>query len=336
MQAELALRLCVALSWFWHDCGYGREGIRFLMQALEECPEGERALRARALHEAGNLADIYALNLPLEQFAEESLSLSQELNDPVGIAASLLQLGSIARARSRFALAQERLKEAAACYQDLGDRWMQGQCFTECARVATEQGQYEQAHTLLEQSLLLYQELGDQQRVSWVRCLQARLLFVWQRDQEFARHLAEQLLAHFRELGNTVYSTAPLGLLGLIHLKDGDLVGARALLEECLVLGKQAGVELDTIPAAFGLAHLSALQGDVVVACRLYQENLSLLSKFSVYQESIAWGLEGLAALAALEAEHGKQKCAVQLWGAAEALREAIDAPMYPFLCAKS
>ncbi len=327
MQAELALRLCVALSRFWHDRGFGREGIRFLMQALEEHAEGERALRARALHEVGNLADIYALNMPLEQFAEESLVLSQELNDPVGIASSLLQLGSIARARSRFALAQEHLKEAAARYQDLGDRWMQGQSFTEWARVATEQGQYEQAHALLKQNLHLYQELGDQQRVGWVRYLQARLLFVWQRDQEFARHLTEQILTHFRELGNTLYSTAPLGLLGHMHLKDGDLVGARPLLEECLTIGKQAGVELDTIPAAFGLARLLALQGDVAAAYRLYQESLSLLSKFAVYQESIAWGLEGLAAL---EAEQGKQKHAGQLWGAAEALREAIGAPIYP------
>jgi predicted ATPase/DNA-binding CsgD family transcriptional regulator len=327
LQAELALRLCVALSQFWHDRGSGREGISFLMQALEACAEGERALRARALHEIGNLADIYALHLPLEQFAEESLALSQELGDPVGIASSLLQLGSIARARSRFALAQERLKEAAARYQDLGDRWMQGQSFTEWARVATEQGQYEQAHALLKQSLHLYQDLGDQQRVGWVRYLQARLLFVWQRDQEFARHLTEQILTQFRELGNTLYSTAPLGLLGHMRLKDGDLEGARPMLEECLTIGKHAGVELDTIPAAFGLARLLALQGDVAAAYRLYQESLSLLSTFTVYQESIAWGLEGLAAL---EAEQSKPEHAVRLWGAAEALREAIGAPMYP------
>lgn len=326
-QAEQALRCCVALARFWHDRGSGREGVSFLMQALAQGTSADAMLRARALYETVYLADIYALDIPLEQLAEESLALSQELNHAVGIAASLLQLGSIARVRSQFALAQARLQEAATRYQDLGDRWMQGQCFTEWARVATEQGAYEQARTSLEQARLLYQDLGDQQRVGWVSFLLARLLFAWQEQPALARHLAEQILFYFRELGNTLYSTAPLGLLGLMHLKDGNLLEARSLLEESLAVGKRMGVDVDTIPVAFGLAHLSSLQGDRATAYRLYQENLVLLSTFAIYQETIASGLEGLAAL---EAEGGEPEHAVRLLGAAEALRESIGAPLYP------
>lgn len=327
MQVELALRLCVALARFWHDRGYGREGLSFLMQALAERESVGAALRARALYEVGYLADTYALHMPLEKLAEESLTLSQELSDPVGIAASLLQLGSIARSRSQFALASARLKEAAVRYQELGNRWMQGQCFTEWARVAIEQGQYEHAHALLEDGLLLYQELGDQQRVGWVRFLQAWLLFLWQQNQLLARHLVEQVLAHFRGLGSTLYSAAPLGLLGLMHLKDGDLPGSRPLLEESLAIGKQAGVEIDLVPVTFGLARLSALQGDEATAYRLYQESLTLLFTFTVYQENISAGLEGLAVL---EGGRGKPGQAARLWGAAEALREALKTPMHP------
>jgi predicted ATPase/DNA-binding CsgD family transcriptional regulator len=325
--AELALRCCVALSRFWHDRGYGREGVRFLMQALAQDTGVDTVLRARALYEVVYLADIYALDIPLEQFAEESLALSQQLNHVVGIATSLLQLGSIARVRSQFALAQVRLREAATRYQDLGDRWMQGQCLTEWARVVTEQGAYAQAQTLLEQSLRLYQDLGDQQRVGWVHFLHARLLFSWQENQALARQLAEQILLYFRELGNALYSAAPLGLLGLMRLKDGDLVEARSLLEESLEIGKQMGVEVDTIPVAFGLAQLSALQGDSATAYRLYQESLVLLSTLTIYQENIATGLEGLAVL---EAEQGEPEHAVRLLGAAETLRETLGAPIYP------
>ena len=326
-QAELALRLCVALARFWHDRGYGREGLSFLMQALAERGSVEAALRARALYEVGYLADTYALHMPLEQLAEESLALYQELSDPVGIATSLLQLGSIARSRSQFALASARLKEAAVRYQELGNRWMQGQCFTEWARVAIEQGQYAQAHTLLEDGLQLYQELGDQQRIGWVRFLQAWLLFLWQQDQTLARHLAEQMLAYFRGQGSTLYGAAPLGLLGLMHLKDGDLVGSRPLLEESLAIGKLAGVEIDLTPVTFGLAQLSALQGDKATAYRLYQESLAPLFTCAVYQENIAVGLEELAVL---EGGQGKPGQAARLWGSAEALREAINAPMHP------
>jgi predicted ATPase len=326
-QIELALRMCVALSRFWHDRGYGREGLSFLMQALAERAGVGAALRARALYEVVYLADIYARNMPLERLAEESLALYQELGDPVGIARSLYQLGSVARLRSEFAQAHARLEEAMIRFQELGDRWRQGQCSTEWARVATEQGQYEQARELLEKGLALYEELGDQQRIAWVRYLLARLLFVWQQDQTLARALAEQSLAYFREQDDIFYSAAPLGLLGLICLEHGDLVTARPLLEESLAIDKKLGTETEDIQRNNGLAWLLAVQDDVATACRLYQESLTQLFKFNTYKESIAASLEGLGMVLVGQ---GVLLKAVWLWGKAEALREAIAAPMHP------
>ena len=115
---------------------------------------------------AASLAFSYARHLPLEQMAEESLAIYQELGDPVGIANSLYQLGSIARIRSQFAQAQAHLEAAAARFQALGDRWRQGRCSTEWARAAIEQGQYDQAQARLSEGLVLYQELGDPQRIA--------------------------------------------------------------------------------------------------------------------------------------------------------------------------
>jgi predicted ATPase/DNA-binding CsgD family transcriptional regulator len=326
-QVELALRLCIALSRFWHDRGYGHEGLSFLMQALAQRAEVGAALRSRALYEAVYLADIYARNLPLEQLAEESLALYQELGDSVGMANSVYQLGSVARIRSQFVVAHTRLEEAVARFQELGDRWKQGQCYTEWARAATEQGKFELAHTLLEKSLMLYQELGDSQRLAWVRYLLARLLFVWQQDQALAQQLAELSLAHFREQNDIFYSAAPLGLLGLIHVERGDLVTARLLLEESRAIDKKFGTETEDVHLTIGLARLMALGGDEVSARRLYQEGLTSLFEFNVYKENIAACLEGLAAL---EAAQGETRQAARLWGAAEALREAIDAAMHP------
>ena len=326
-QAECALRLCVALLPFWHNRGYGKEGLGFLMQALAESASVGKAIRARALNAAVNLAFNYAPNMPLEQLAAESLALSQELGDPTGIAASLLQLGSIARVRSQFVLAQTRLEEAAARFQELGDRWRQGQCYTEWARAATEQGQYEQARRLLEKSLLLYQALGDQQRLAWVHCLQAYLLFVSDQDHVLAQHLAEQSLTNFREVGNILYSADPLGLLGLIHMEHGDLETARALLEESRAISMQFGREIDVPDLVLGLARLLGMDGDVAAARRLYHERLTLLFKCNVSKENVADSLEGLAAL---EVGQGEPRHAARLWGAAEVLREVMGTPLHP------
>jgi non-specific serine/threonine protein kinase len=327
IQAEQALRLCVALSWFWHMRGYGQEGLRALIQALAEGGGVGAALRARALYEAAELAHSFARHTPVERVAEESLALYQQLGDPVGQAHSLSLLGGIARIRSQFALAQARLEDAAARFQALGDRWKQGQCYTEWARVATEQGQYERAQALLEESRVLYQELGDQQRLGWVDYLQARLLFVSQQDIPRAQHLAEESLAHFQQLGNTYHNADPLALLGLLHLERSELEAARPLLEEGLAIDKQMGIETDTVWMSLGLARIAAVQGDAVAARRLYQESLTLLFTCHVYQEQIAASLEGLAAL---DAGQGAPRQAAWLWGAAHALREAIGAPLYP------
>jgi predicted ATPase/DNA-binding CsgD family transcriptional regulator len=325
MYVEQALRFCVALHWFWILYGFGREGLRFLDQALAGQAGEGTALRAKALYAAAHLAFYQALDMPHESLAQESLAIFQELGATTGIASCLILLGMIARARSQFALAQARLEEAAARFRELGNRWRQGSCLTELARVATEQGQYERARGLLEESLVLYQRLGDQQRMVWVRHLLARLLFVWQQDHVYARDLAVQSLAYYREQGNTYYIVYALDLLGLMHLASGELTAARPLLEERSAISKQMGMK--TVYPDLSLARLSALQGDVALARRQYQETLTLLLSFNIYKHSIAAGLEGLAAL---EAAQGMPEQAAWLWGAAEALREAIGAPMHP------
>ena len=209
----------------------------------------------------------------------------------------------------------------------MANSWRQGQCYTEWARVATEQGQYELARSLLEKSLLFYQELGDVQRLGWVRYLLARLLFVSQQDQAFARQLAEESLAHFQEQDNIFYSAYPLGLLGLIHLEQGELEVARPLLEESLAISKKTGVETDAVYPSLGLVRLLDMQEDVTAARRLCQEGLTLLLEFNVYKEYVATSLE---ALARVEARQGALRQAVRLWAAAHALREVIGTPIYP------
>ncbi len=81
IQTEQAMRLCVALYWYWMMRGHGREGLSFLMQALAFRAGVGAALRAGALDTAASLAYVYAHNIPLEQLAEESLALYQELSD---------------------------------------------------------------------------------------------------------------------------------------------------------------------------------------------------------------------------------------------------------------
>jgi hypothetical protein len=63
-----------------------------------------------------------------------------------------------------------------------------------------------------------------------------------------------------------------------------------------------------------------------VAARALYEESLEIAREID-YQEQIAPALEGLAVVAA---KQGEPVRAAHLWGAAEALREAIGTPIPP------
>lgn len=326
LRSEQALRLCVGLSRFWYVRGYAREGQVFLERALARREGAATSLRARALYEAADLASVLDDVERAETLCGECLSLYRELGDTAGIASSLMLLGRRARARGHYALACSRLEEAEMLYQQLGAGRKRGICHIELARAAMEQGQYERVSTLLEDNLKFSQAAGDQFSIGWVHYLQARLLFVWQQDLARAQNLAEQSLAFYQEHGYGWHSSYPLSLLGQIRLVQGEIALARERFEESLALVQEVGDREGALETLLGLAHVALAQADLVAARQRYQECLTILQEIAS-QGFLAACLEGLAAL---EVARGEPRHALRLWGAAEALREVMDAPIHP------
>src|SRR5258708_37470734 len=132
--------------------------------------------------------------------------------------------------------------------------------------------------------------------------MQARLLFVQQEDQALARQLAEQSLAHFRQLGNNPFRAFPLFLLGLIQLEQGELEAARPLLEDSLAIGKQAGAVTEgALRPVLALARLSAREGGAAGGRRLYPGGVTLRVGGQVYPWGGAANPEGPASPPARE-----------------------------------
>jgi tetratricopeptide (TPR) repeat protein len=325
-QAEQALRFCTALSWFWSVRGYSREGQHFLEQALVLRESVTTSVRARVLYTAAHLAFLLDDTERTEKLGSESLHLFRELGDKAGMADALLLLGTSAWARGRYLLARPQLEEAATLYQEMGEHWKHGRCLTQLARISTVRGEYEQAQGLLEHSLALYRALGDKERLGWVLYLLARLLFLSGRDTATASSLTEQSLRLLQEIDNPWERSYPLVLLGQLTLQRDDQAQARALFEESRSSFKEVGDQGGMAEALIGLASVATLQGDFVAARDLYQECLLILQRIQ-YQELSPPCLEGLATVAA---EQGEPLWAAHLWGAAEALREAIGTPIPP------
>ncbi len=323
-QAECALRLCSALSWFWSIRGYIREGQNFLEQALALRESISATVRAKASYAAAELAFFLDDLTRTEKLGSESLNLFRELGDKAGIADALMFLGLSSWARGKYALARSQFEEAASLYQEMGASWKRGRCLTQLARISTVQGKYDQAHELLEQSLALYRALGDKERLGWTLYLLARLLFLSGRDSAAASSLTEQSLALLQEIDNPWERAYSLVLLGQITLQQGEQAQVPDLFEESRSAFKEAGDQAGMADALMGLASAATMRGDFMAAHDLYQESFKILQRIQ-YKELISPCLEGLARVAA---EQGELVWAAHLWGAAEALREAIGTPI--------
>jgi hypothetical protein len=97
-------------------------------------------------------------------------------------------------------------------------------------------------------------------------------------------------------------------------------------VEEGLILYREMGHQEGKAESLTMLARVEAYQGNYVAARTLYEESLMIAQDMDD-KELIASSLEGLAGAAAVQGEPAR---AVRLWGAAEALREVIGAPLPP------
>jgi tetratricopeptide (TPR) repeat protein len=110
-------------------------------------------------------------------------------------------------------------------------------------------------------------------------------------------------------------------LLGSVALQKGDASTARTRVEEGLLLYREIGYREGIAEAISLLGKVEAARGDLTYARKLYEEGLTMARELG-QRELIATGLEGLARISAAEA--------ARILGRAEALREALGAPLHP------
>jgi ATP/maltotriose-dependent transcriptional regulator MalT len=323
---ETALRLGGALRAFWLRHGPMSEGRTFLERALTASKGVVTATRAKSLLAATSLATHLGNMDRAESMAQESLALCRELRDTWGIAHSLLQLGRAASYRGNFPVARPLLEEALALCREVGNTWGITLALEELGYLALQQGDHVRARTLLEEGLANYRELGDTLNIAATHLYLAEIHFVSQGDQATVRALLEEGFALCREVGNTWGIALSFFLSGWVAMQQGDAATARELAEESLGLYRETGEGRSIAEALSLLGRVEARQGDHVRARALFEESLAIARKVD-HKLNIPSCLEGLASVFAAQEE---SVWAGRLWGAAEALREAMGTPIPP------
>jgi tetratricopeptide (TPR) repeat protein len=189
--------------------------------------------------------------------------------------------------------------------------------------LAEGRGEYARAHSLLKEALTLCRELGDRRGIAFSLYALGRVANA-EGDARQAVALLEESLAVCGGVGDSWGLARALDLLGDIARAQGNDQQAREFLDDSLTLSRQEGDKHGIATALRRLADLSLAQGDEEWTTAYLKESLRLVWELGD-KLCTARCLEGLASAANLRGRAGQ---AARLFGAANALRVALGAPL--------
>jgi predicted ATPase/DNA-binding CsgD family transcriptional regulator len=327
---EMAFRFGGALRSFWQVRGHFREGRTFLERVLAQSEEKETSWRTKVLNDAVLLAASQGDHAWGEAQCQENLVRCRKLGDSSAIARTLYLLGWLAFLKGTLATAHALLEESQALFKEVGD---QGGSFVSLfwmGVVVITEGDYARGRMVFEQTLAMQRGLGNKRGMAWSLFHLAWGHFLSQNENLRVRSLLTEAEMLFKEMGDT-WGMAECSLfLGQLALQQRDAVTVHRRLSQSLTLFREIGNRRGIARSLSGLGAAAAIQQDWTRARMCYEESLTEAQEVGDKVE-IASGLEGIAGvIAAGEASLVTVLWAAQLWGAAEALRETMGAPLPP------
>jgi tetratricopeptide (TPR) repeat protein len=218
------------------------------------------------------------------------------------------------------------MEEALALFRSLEDQTRVAWSLFTLGLLNTKQGEYTRACALFEESVMLFKQLGNKRGMAAALTQWAGALFVSQAEPRQVDPLLQEGFALQREVGDQEGIATSSLLLGWVALTQGDMETALTRVKEGLALYRQMAHREGSAEALSLLGRAAAARGDYVGARSRYEESLAIAGEIGD-KELLATGLAGLARVVAMQ---GEPAWSARLWGRAEALREAIGAPLQP------
>jgi tetratricopeptide (TPR) repeat protein len=297
-----------ALEWCEQDDGAGLAGLR-LVGSLQKFwdvrgyfMEGRERYRAALAHSGGQ---------------ERTRERAQALHGA----------GLLAHLQADYETARALYAEALSIRQELDDRQGVAGSWLNLGNMALEHGDYASARAHFEQAGAATQGLGSPGQLTLANAMNGLgIASNEQGDNGAAESYYEQALTIFRALGNLSYAANTLSNLGNAARARGDPGKARACYEESLAIRRALGDKRGIAVVLTNLGGLACEQGALAVAWEPFAECLRVCREIGD-RRLAAFGLEGMSTLAQAR---GEPRRAIQLFGAAIALRGAIGSPLPP------
>jgi predicted ATPase/DNA-binding SARP family transcriptional activator len=349
-----ALRLAVALWWFWVARGYFSEGGRWLEAALAHETEPTE-LRARALAATAILSVRRGISERRIPLLAESIEIRRALGEPAGIARGLRELGDhlvlhsdhdaadrayseamevcaglddvgepagirlgqgvLTHYRGDLAGARARFEECIALLEGAEDRHVAPFWAVGIAVAVTPDGPGGAPRCLFEGTSLLARTVGRRVGIAYALCDSA---MSWRRGGDYvrAREALDRALEISRDAGDRDGVAQALQALGNLSRSTGELDLGREWLDEALVLRQEFGNRRDIGATISSLGLLAMRAGE-------HDRGRALLAEAQALYERTedSPGMAGMAQNAgSVELDYGDPERAIALLGRSVAL----------------
>jgi predicted ATPase/class 3 adenylate cyclase len=323
---EIGMRLSAALTAFWMILGHYREARTFLERTLALSEGTSTALRARVLRAIACVADVQGDIERIEVVAQQSLTFSRELEDTCGIAESLGSLAAAAWFRGKIVEAISLHEEQVRLLRQVGEPGEVADALFPLAEHVSTHGEYARGQALFEEALQLFRQAGNELWVGGTLVHSASWLWFTLGDLATMRQRFQEGQVLIGKVGDRAWSAECLWVAALLALSEGEPERASSLAQESLSIYREIGDPWYSAWLLHLLGRIETQRGEMPAARRCYQQSLELNQQVGE-KWMTPFNLEGLATVVATQ---GTLRWAVQLWGAAEALREVIDVPRLP------
>jgi predicted ATPase/transcriptional regulator with XRE-family HTH domain len=324
--AQGSVKLAGALFIFWWMRNYTAEGRKWLQRALDQ-PAKELVTwdRFRSTIAAVNLAVGQSDNQKALQLANDNITLATQFNDRSALAFAYQSRGLVFWKLKDYAAAADQSQRALELFRGIGKRREAAGALQSLGRIAINQHSLARAKAYLQESEQLLGEFGDTFLFNMVLS-DLGLLAYLQKDFTGARAYHEKTLSLFRKAGNVSEIEMALNRLADVARAENNYAEAESLYREAFEIFRDTGDKDEIASLLHNLGYVAAHRGDHAEALTCFQQALELQCALD-NQAGIA---ECLAGVAAVLTASGQMERAVCFFGAAEAIRENVDAVLWP------
>ena len=187
-------------------------------------------------------------------------------------------------------------------------------------------GSIARGQALFEEALQLFWQTGNELWVGGTLVHSASWLWFTLGDLAIMRQRFQEGQALITKVGDRAWSAECVWVAALLALSEGEPERASSLAQESLGIYREMGDPWYSAWLLHLLGRIEIQRSEMPAARTYYQQSLALNRQVGE-KWMTPFNLEGLASVVATQ---GALRWAAQLWGAAEALREAIDVPRLP------